>query len=148
MELWRRFTAILGSSRLDRALADPREVLETFSLEALLFLECSSWQRWQASLVSGCPPQKGRLQGGPQLSIRYSTKQDHLRWRYSTVIHFEQSVYLAKMERFEKREKKRAEKKDLTIEKGRMVKRLLFLTPAFAPLALVLRAFGAQPMRF
>ena len=47
-----------------------------------------------------------------------------------------------------KREKKRAEKKHLTTEKGRMVKRLLFLTPAFAPLALVLRAFGAQPMRF
>ena len=75
-------------------------------------------------------------------------KQDHLRWRYSTVIHLEQSVYLAIMERFEKREKKRAEKEDLTIEKGRMVNRLLFLTPGFAPLALVLRAFGAQPMRF
>ena len=64
------------------------------------------------------------------------------------MIQLEQSVYLAKMDRFEKREEKRAEKKDLTIEKGRMVKRLLFLTPAFAPLALVLRAFGAQPMRF
>ena len=61
------------------------------------------------------------------------------------MIHLEQSVYLAIMERFEKREKKRAEKTDLTIEKGRC---LLLLTPAFAPLALVLRAFGAQPMRF
>ena len=62
------------------------------------------------------------------------------------MIHLEQAVNLAIMERFEKREKKR--EKNLTIEKGRMVKRLLFLTPAFAPLALVLRAFGAHPMRF
>ena len=62
------------------------------------------------------------------------------------MIHLEQSVYLAIMERFEKRERKRAEKKDLTIEKGRMVKRLLFLTPAFAPLALALCAFDTQPL--
>ena len=63
------------------------------------------------------------------------------------MIHLEQSVYLAIMERFEKREKKRAEKKDLTIEKGRMVKRLLFVAPAFAPLALRLCAFGAHALR-
>ena len=61
-------------------------------------------------------------------------KQDHQRWRYSTVIHLDQSVYLAIKERFEHREKKRTKKKDWTIEKGRMVEDFPFLLPTFCSL--------------
>ena len=74
MAPWRQFTAILGLSRLGREVADPQEVLETCSREVLLFLGCSSWQRWQAWLEWSCPAQKGRLPGAPQLSIRHSIK--------------------------------------------------------------------------
>ena len=62
------------------------------------------------------------------------------------MIHLEQSVFLGKMERFEQREKKRTKKKDLTIEIGRMVKRMLFLAQAFPPLALRLCPFGTHAL--
>ena len=54
------------------------------------------------------------------------------------MIHLEQSVHLAKRQDLKKEKRKEQREKDLTIEKGRMVKRLLFVAPAFAPLALTL----------
>ena len=72
---WRCFTAIPGSSHLDREPVDPHLALETSSQEVLLFLGCSSYLRWQDSLEWCCPPQKGRRPGLPRLSIRQSTKK-------------------------------------------------------------------------
>ena len=68
-------------------------------------------------------------------------KQDHQRWGYSTVTHMEQPVYLAIWKDKNKKEKKRTQKIDWTIEMGRMVERFLFLLQAFAPSALRLEVY-------
>ena len=62
------------------------------------------------------------------------------------MIHLEQFVYLARWKYLNKEKRKEQREKDWTIEEGRMVERLLFVAPTFAPLALALYAFDTQPL--
>ena len=58
------------------------------------------------------------------------------------MIHLEQSFYLAIWKDLNKEKRK----EQRSIEIRRMVKRLLFLVPAFAPSTLMLCAFGANAL--